>query len=118
MTGRSIKIIRREATGSYDPFGAAIYNEVTEEVQDVLVEPSAPGDVRDIDADMRPDGKTIRYRVHLPKTYVQSHGAFDGTEKLVIDGEVLTIVGQPRPYMAENCPGRWQEAVFCGGSDG
>lgn len=98
MVGRDVTLVTRERTGA-DPLGAPTFSESETVVHDCLVAPGATDDL----GEGRPEGASVSYTVHWPKTF---SGSLKGCS-VVIDGERLEVIGDPRPYMAGNCPTRW-----------
>lgn len=98
MVGRDVTLVTRERVGT-DPLGAPVWAESETVVHDCLV---APGATDSLD-ESRPEGATVAYTVHWPKTF---SGSLKGLSVL-IDGERFDVLGDPRPYMAANCPTRW-----------
>lgn len=74
----------------------------------------APGATADLDAS-RPEGATVAYTVHLPKAMAGVR--FKGCS-VRVRGEELRVVGDPRPYAPEACPGRWCYPVELEAADG
>lgn len=99
MRGETVTVVSFEE-GGRDAMNAPVLREVAEEVADVLV---CPGATSDVSASNRPDGTSAAYTLHFPKTF---SGSLRGCD-VVVRGERLRIVGDPRPYTAENCPTRW-----------
>lgn len=106
ITGVEIRVLRPEEV-EYDRFGNETYSEETaESVQNVLI---VPGATDNLEAS-RPQGVSISYTLHFPKTYNKSlRGCkvvlpkpWDGTYK---------VVGDPKPYMDGNTPTKWHMPV-------
>lgn len=88
---------------------------VQEVVADVLVQ---PGPTADMDAS-RPEGVTVAYTLHFPKAF---EGSLMGCRVLLPapwarEGG-YRVIGDPMPYMAENCPTRWNRTVEVEVADG
>ena len=68
----------------------------------------------DLDAS-RPEGATVAYTVHLPRDMagIRLKGC-----SVRVRGEELRVVGDPRPYAPEACPGRWCYPVELEAADG
>lgn len=75
-------------------------------VQDVLV--AAPT-VEDMEA-ARENGITLAYTLHFPKSFTARLRGCMVTLPQPWEGE-YRVVGDPRPYMDENTPGRWHMPV-------
>lgn len=90
----------------HDRFGNVIYVSSKTDVDDVLV---APGATADLDAS-RPEGVTVAYTLHFPKTYT---GSLEGAEIALPapwSGR-YRVIGDPREYMDANTPTRWHLPV-------
>ena len=96
-------------TTSTDRFGNAVktypvYNKVT--VDNVLVSPGATADMEAA----RPDGVTIAYTLHFPKTFT---GQLEGCE-IVLPAPwagTYRVVGSPGKYIEANTPTQWSMPV-------
>lgn len=77
---------------------------------DVLV---CPGATSDLDA-TRPNGVSVAYTLHFPKTFTQSLKACD----VRVRGKWFSVVGDPQAYTPENTPGAFNRAVEVGRVDG
>ena len=105
----TIKVLR--PTTVQDDFGDEVENGWAEEiVEDVLAE---PGSSRDLDA-TRPEGVMVEWTFHLPWYYSESLRGCN----IEFDGEVYSVIGDPQPYMHENCPGTWNRPVEVVSFDG
>lgn len=95
---------------TYDELGEVEGVETaSEEVGCVVV----PGSSPDLDA-TRPNGVTVSFTVHFPKTYEASlRGA-----SLGIRGGTYAVVGDPQAYTPENTPGLFNRAVEVTRTDG
>lgn len=105
MKGTSITIMR-PVDGTPDRFGNVTHTWQTETVGDVLV---APGASNDLEAS-RPEGVTVAYTLHFPKTYT---GSLEGCMVILPapwSGE-FRVVGDPREFMDANTPTRWHLPV-------
>lgn len=101
-----VTVLRPTVVGT-DRLGAPIYGEPTHDAVDgVLV---TPGPTADLDAS-RPDGVTVAYTLHFPKTYTDT---LDGCSVELPPpwGGTYRVVGDPRPYMDENTPTPWHMPV-------
>ncbi|ACV22572.1 Uncharacterised protein [Slackia heliotrinireducens] len=84
-----------------------------EPVTGVLV---APGATADMDAG-RPEGVRVALTLHFPKTW---SGDLRGA-KVTLGGPwagTYRVVGEPHPYMDENCPTPWNMPVEVERHDG
>lgn len=94
----------------YDELGEVEGVETTsEEVGCVVV----PGSSSDLDA-TRPNGVTVSFTVHFPKTYEESLRDCS----MVIRGDTYDVVGDPQAYTPENTPGLFNRAVEVTRADG
>lgn len=83
----------------------------TEEVECEAV--VAPGATADLDAS-RPDGVSVSYTLHLPKTWTRDlRGA-----SARLRGGTFRVVGEPMAYTAANVPGDYGLPVEVGRVDG
>lgn len=109
MQGISVTVKRPTVTGT-DRLGAPVHGKPTEEVvAGVLV---APGASSDMEAG-RPEGVTIAYTLHFPKSYRASLRGCTIVlpEPWDNDGIGYRVVGDPQPYMDANTPGPWNRPV-------
>lgn len=82
-----------------DALGEPTLGEPTAIEADVLV---CPGATSDLPED-RPSGVEAAYTLHFPKTWSRSlRGA-----SVVVRGEEYAVVGDPKPYTADNTPGEF-----------
>lgn len=100
-------IIRTYHAAGFDAFGAKVREYADTEVGDVLVEPGASSNVTESN---RPDGVSIRYTLHFPKTF---DGALDGAQ-IMIRGDWYDVIGRPDHYTLENTPTKWWMTVEVG----
>lgn len=98
-------IVLHPSSSSTDPFGAPIKEYTEEPVENVVIHPSDPSDYT---ATNRPEGTTIQWVLHFPKTYTASL-----RECLVnVRGEVYAIEGDPMPFMNVNTPTPWNRKAY------
>ena len=85
----------------------------TETVDDVLI---VPGGTSDLEA-ARPNGVSVSYTLHFPKTYT---GSLEGCSVTLPApyGGTYAVIGDPQPFMDANTPTRWNRAVEIGGAHG
>lgn len=103
-------VIVQIKTVTYDELGEIEGVETTsEEVGCVVV----PGSGSDLDA-TRPNGVTVSYTVHFPKTYEEPLRGCS----LVIRGDTYAVVGDPQAYTSENTPGLFNRPVEVTRTDG
>lgn len=72
-----------------------------------------PGATSDMDA-TRPEGVTVSYTLHFPKTYA---GSLRGCS-VEVRGEVFGVVGDPMRTAEAATPGPWNMAVEVARADG
>ena len=102
-------IVVRPGSPSTDRFGNAVAGEPAREtVHDVLVQPGATSDLEAA----RPQGVAVAYTLHFPKGYTASlEGcSVELPAPWAVDGG-YRVIGDPRPYMDANTPGRWNRPV-------
>lgn len=106
--GVAVTVVRPTPAGR-DRLGNPAYGEpVREVVPDVLVQ---PGPTSELDAS-RPEGVTVAYTLHFPKAYEASlEGCAVELPAPWASEGCYRVVGDPRPYMAGNCPTRWNRPV-------
>lgn len=98
--------VKTPTYGAADRFGNATETFSSQTVANVLV---APGSTRELDAS-RPEGVTVAYTLHFPKSYTDS-----------LEGCIITlpspwagdyrVIGDPRCYIDEDTPGPWHTPV-------
>lgn len=101
IRGTSITV-ERPTEGAPDRFGNFTETWQSETVDDVLV---VPGATLDMEAS-RPEGVTVAYTLHFPKTYTGSLEGCDVVLPAPWSGR-YRVIGDPREYMDENTPTRW-----------
>ena len=89
-----------------DRFGNATYTYTSTTVNDVLV---APGATNDLEAS-RPEGVTVAYTLHFPKTFTDSLEGCLITLPAPWAGD-YRVIGDPRCYIDANTPTRWHTPV-------
>lgn len=99
-------VVRIRSRGGTDAGGNPVWVFTPQVVDNVLV---APGPRSDVDGSTRPDGVSVRWTLHFPKSFT---GDLRGAEVLV-RGETTPygVVGDPAPYTPENTPGAWNLPV-------
>lgn len=106
ISGTTVTVLRPTITGT-DRFNAPVYGTPTSEtVDNVLI---APGATADLDAS-RPEGVTVAYTLHFPKTYTASLEGCSVALPAPWAG-TYRVVGNPRPYMDANTPTPWHMPV-------
>ncbi len=111
-----MQLIKTEAVtvkriiAKYDDLGEFDGSTVETEEVECIVE---PGGTSDMEAS-RPNGVTVSYTVHFPKTYEPSlRGA-----SLLVRGEEFAVIGDPQGYTGPNTPGPYNRPVEVSRSDG
>ena len=105
ISGATVTVYTPYQDGT-DRFNNVVYGLTGADVSDVLVVPGAT----DFLEASRPEGVQVAYTLHFPKTFsgslegcsVELHDPYSGTYK---------VVGDPKPYMVENTPTRWNMPV-------
>lgn len=110
IAGETVYVERRVAVGA-DIAREPVYERSFDPVEDVLV---VPGETSDITDSARPSGRIVRYTLHFPKGFDRPLAGL----KVKVRGDELAVVGDPKPYTPENCPGRWNLAVRVADADG
>ncbi len=103
MKGMTIYLVNKTEIGT-DDFGAPIYSEELEAVNDCLVGKPSTDDVTDT---LALYGKKIEYTIGIPKG--DSHNWTDA-EIVMFDGRFRTI-GYPQTGIQENIPLRWGQNI-------
>lgn len=103
LRGEKVTVIRKVEVGR-DAGNSPIYEEKLESVSNVLI---APGPRKDIIESNRPLGVEVAYNLKFPKAYKKPLRDCD----LLIYGERLTVVGDPKPYPPHLTPGPWNLPV-------
>lgn len=92
--------------GTKDRFGNSTVTYGKAETVNVLIVPGAT----DLLEASRPEGATVAYTLHFPKTYTAS------LEGCIVTlpqpwGGTYAVLGDPKPYIDENVPGQWDRPV-------
>lgn len=98
--------VKSPVQGQPDRFGNATYTYTSSTVDDVLV---APGATSDLEAS-RPEGVTVAYTLHFPKTFTGSLEGCIVTLPAPWAGD-YRVIGDPKPYIDANTPTRWHTPV-------
>ena len=104
----SVAVIR--PTVGRDDLGEPTLGEPTREAVRCVV---CPGATSDMDA-TRPEGVTVAYTIHFPKTYA---GSLRGCS-VEVRGEAFAVVGDPMRTTEAATPGAWNMAVEVARADG
>ena len=116
ISGTAVTVIR-PGEPSRDRFGNDVPGEpAAEAVGGVLVDQPSTEDMEAA----RPDGVTLAFALHFPKSYTRS---LDGCTVVLPDpwdngGKGYRVHGDPRPLMDANTPGRWNRTVNVEAADG
>ena len=103
IRGMTIQIVVKTQTGT-DPFGAPIYSETEQDVNDVLVgQPTT----EDYATTLQLTGKHIAYVLGIPKG--DTHDWTNTT--VIIWGERFRTIGLPQTGIQDNIPLRWGQNV-------
>lgn len=103
MKGTTIQLVVKTQSGT-DGFGAPIYTEALENVEDVLVgSPSTD----DITTTLNLYGKKVEYVLGIPKG--DTHNWVDA--EVIIWGNRFKTIGYPMTGEQENIPLRWGQNV-------
>ena len=106
-----VQVMARQKTG-VDGMGAPSYSWAPEgDPVAVLV---APGTTSDVAGSIRPDGVEVIYTLHWPKGDSRSLRG----KRVEVRGELLTVVGDPRPFTPGNTPGDFNRPVQVKAVDG
>lgn len=102
-------IVERPGAPTRDRLGNLVPGPPAREpVPEVLV---APGATADLEAS-RPDGVSVAYTLHFPKSYQASlEGCTVRLPAPWDNADGYRVVGDPRPYMDGNTPTRWDRPV-------
>jgi len=105
--------VKTPTTESVDRFGNAVYTFAESTVDNVLV---SPGMTSDMEA-ARPEGVTVAYTLHFPKTF---SGSLEGCLITLPDPWAGTyrVVGAPGQYIDANTPTAWHMPVEVERADG
>lgn len=108
MRGTTVTVLR-PGEPTRDRFGNDVPGKPVEEpVEGVLV---APGPTSEMEAS-RPEGVSVAYTLHFPKTYTASlEGCSVALPEPWANEDGYRVIGDPRPYMDANTPGRWNRPV-------
>lgn len=110
FTGETVTV-RTFTDDTVDDFNMPVQDHSDIEVSNVLV---GPGPRSDLEVGERPDGVKVIYNLHFPKTFT---GSLRGCD-VQVRGEWFQVIGDPKPYTAENTPGDWNMPVEVWVADG
>lgn len=103
-----VAVIRE--TAALDDLGEPVGSEASREAVRCVV---CPGSTSDMDA-TRPEGVTVSYTLHFPKTYA---GSLRGCS-VEVRGTRYDVVGDPQRTTEAATPGPWNMAVEVARADG
>ena len=103
-----VAVIREAA--ALDDLGEPVGSEASREAVRCVV---CPGSTSDMDA-TRPEGVTVSYTLHFPKTYA---GSLRGCS-VEVRGTRYDVVGDPQRTSEAATPGPWNMAVEVARADG
>lgn len=112
LAGETVQVIRRHDCEGEDEYGNALYSFSTEDVDNVLVQPSV--DPENVIESNRPEGRRANYLLHFPKTY---EGDVTGCTIIVRDRKTR-VVGTPDRWDGHICPTAWNMRVEVEAVDG
>lgn len=103
IKGQSIILYEKKQTGT-DPLGDPVYEEMEEEISNVLIEP-VTNDDRKQDFDLY--GVTTSYRLRFPKgdSHILTH------RKVRFYDQDWQTIGEPVQYLDELTPGDWNKYI-------
>lgn len=104
MRGETVTVISQK-TGSKDPFGGVIGDEIETTVSNVLIAPASAADLPD---GIRPAGDFTKVVAYFPKTYRESLRNCH----LLVRGVRYRIVGNPVHYTEHQTPTDWDRVVY------
>lgn len=87
IRGERVEVLTRKKVGT-DKLNNAIYEWVSEPVENVLV---APGSAQGVSEDNRPDGTTVTYTLYFPKAFT---GRLEN-ERVTVRGNMCEVIGHP-----------------------
>lgn len=109
MIGRQVTVLRPSAP-SRDAYGRLVRGAPTEQaVACVLWAPAQTADFTEDDDATFKGGDGMSEVFHFPKGF---SGSLAGCRIRTPDGLEWDVVGDPQPYMEENCPTRWNRKVL------
>ncbi len=112
LKGDTVTVIWEDVEVGRDEFNAPITETRTEDVENVLI---APGARQDVSEANRPEGVVVAWELHFPKKFTES---LRGALVQVPGDEPRKVIGDPRPYQAQNTPTDWNRPVELEGHDG
>lgn len=104
MRGETVTVIRRVPAGT-DAGNNIVYEELTEDVDNVLVGPPSASNA---DGSPRPDGITVDLELEFPRTYVGD--SLRGAD-IIARGRRFIVIGDPIPVDGDMTPTDWNLSV-------
>lgn len=103
LTGQTVKLTVKAQTG-LDPMGAPVYAETTEDVNNVLISPTADAEII---TDIQLYGKASTYTLSIPKgdTHIWT------STKVSFWGKDWRTIGPIVEYQEELTPGPWNKRI-------
>lgn len=103
IRGTTVTLYERVQTG-VDGFNRPIYQDVSDQVENVLV---GPATAEDIATALQLDGKHLVYELYIPKgdTHVWEDRRVD------FFGQAFRVYGPVQEYIEGNVPGPWNRRV-------
>lgn len=98
LSGEAVAVLTPSVT--YDEHMEVVETWVREEVQNVLV---APGSTADVEDSTRPHGTRAVFTLGFPKTFSKSLRGC----RVEVRGSTYSVIGDPQPNSAANCPTAW-----------
>lgn len=106
LHGEAVTVLTPSVT--YDEHMEEVETWEREEVQNVLV---APGSTSDVEESARPDGTRAVFTLGFPKTFCKSLRGCRVIIRCPEGGDeeehTYSIIGDPQPNSAANCPTAW-----------
>lgn len=103
IKGQTVKLTIKTQSG-LDPFGAPVYIEETENVDNVLIAPTSDNDIV---SEMQMYGKASTYTLHIPK----GDGHIWTDTKIEFFGKVWRSMGPVIEYQEELVPLSWNKKI-------
>ena len=99
-------VVKMPKYGEIDRFGNATVAYSAETISNVLVSPGATQDL----VASRPEGVTVAYTLHFPKTFTGSLEGCIVTLPYPWEGD-YRVIGDPKPYIDADTPTPWHTTV-------
>lgn len=103
IKGITVQLWNKTKTGA-DPFGNAVYEEVAENVENVLIGEPTTDEITDT---INLTGKHLAYTLAIPKG--DTHVWTD--RKITFFGESFHVIGEPTQGIEDNIPLQWNKKV-------